>query len=319
MPDVVTLGEPLVVLLPAEPVGLDEAGALAVTVGGAEANTAMLLARLGHTVSYVSRVGDDPFGRRVVAAIAGAGVDVARVRVDPGAPTGLYAREWLPDGVRRVHYYRSGSAASRLSADDLDDELCAGARALLVSGITPALSPSCAAAVTRAIELARSAGALVALDLNYRPRLWAPAAARRALLPLLARVDLLLMSREDAAAILEADGEPALRAAAALGPRTVVLKAAEAGAAALADGVVARAPASPVLEVVDPVGAGDAFNAGFLSCVLRGGSVAEALRAGNELGAAAVTAPGDVTSRLPAPPLGLRGCPAVPPSASTDR
>jgi 2-dehydro-3-deoxygluconokinase len=291
--DVVTLGEPLVVLLPTSPVGLDEAAALAVTVGGAELNTALLLARLGHTVAYVARVGDDPFGRRVVAALAAAGVDVTRVRVDRAAPTGLYLREWLPDGLRRAHYYRSGSAASRLSVADVEDDLCAGARVLLLSGITPALSPSCAAAVRRGIDLARSAGALVAMDLNYRPRLWGVAAARRSLLPLLAGVDILLMSHEDSAAILEADDESALRAAAALGPGVVVLKAAEDGAMALVDGAVVRVPAVAVEEVVDPVGAGDAFNAGFLSSWLRLGDVAEALRAGNERGAAAVGSLGD--------------------------
>lgn len=296
MPDVVTLGEPLVVLLPTSPVGLDEAAGLAVTVGGAELNTALLLAALGHSVAYVARVGDDPFGQRVVAALAGAGVDVTRVRVDPSAPTGLYLREWLPDGLRRVHYYRSGSAASRLSESDVEDDLFAGARVLLLSGITPALSPSCAAAVRRAIGLARSAGVLVALDLNYRPRLWCAAAARRTLLPLLAGVDLLLMSREDSAAILEADDEPALRAVTALGPAVVVLKAAADGAMALVDGAVVRVPAAAVEEVVDPVGAGDAFNAGFLSTWLRGGSVAEALRAGNERGAAAVAGVGDAAS-----------------------
>jgi len=298
VPDVVTLGEPLVVLLPTEPVGLDEAGPLALAVGGAEANTGLLLARLGHSVSYVSRVGDDPFGRRVVGALAREGVDVTRVRVDPDAPTGLYLREWLPDGLRRVHYYRAGSAASRLSDADLDEGVCAGARVLLLSGITPALSASCAAAVRRAIVLARAAGALVAMDLNYRPRLWDRATARRALVPLMGQADVLLMSREDSLAILDADGEPAMRAAASLGARMVVLKMAEDGAAALVEGAVVWAPGVAVGEVVDPVGAGDAFNAGFLSCRLRGGGIADALRAGNELGAAAVASLGD--SAVPA-------------------
>jgi 2-dehydro-3-deoxygluconokinase len=298
MPAVVTLGEPLVVLLPTEPVGLDEAGSLAVAVGGAEANTALLLARLGHSVSYVSRVGDDPFGRRVVAVLAREGVEVTRVRSDPEAPTGLYLREWLPDGLRRVHYYRTGSAASRMSDADLDEGVCAGARVVLVTGITPALSPSCASAVQRVIALARSARALVAMDLNYRPRLWDPSTARRALVPLIGQVDLLLMGQEDSLAILEADGEPAMRAAAALGARTVVLRAAADGAAALVDGAVVRAPAIAVREVVDPVGAGDAFNAAFLSYWLRGRRIEDALRAGNELGAAAVATLGD--SAVPA-------------------
>jgi 2-dehydro-3-deoxygluconokinase len=305
MPAVVTLGEPLVVLLPTEPVGLDEAGSLAVAVGGAEANTALLLARLGHSVSYVSRVGDDPFGRRVVTTLAREGVDVTRVRIDRDAPTGLYLREWLPDGLRRVHYYRTGSAASRMSDADVDEDVCAAARAVLVTGITPALSASCASAVRRVIALGRSAGTLVAMDLNYRPRLWDRATARRALLPLIGEVDLLLMGHEDSLAILEADGEPAMRAAAALGARTVVLRAAAAGAAALVHGAVVRAPAIAVREVVDPVGAGDAFNAAFLSCWLRGRPIEDALRAGNELGAAAVASLGD--SAVPATAIERHG------------
>jgi 2-dehydro-3-deoxygluconokinase len=185
-----------------------------------------------------------------------------------------------------------------MSDADLDEGVCAGARVVLVTGITPALSPSCASAVQRVTALARSAGALVAMDLNYRPRLWDPATARRALLPLIGEVDLLLMGHEDSLAILEADGEPAMRAAAALGARTVVLRAAADGAAALAGGAVVRAPAVAVREVVDPVGAGDAFNAAFLSCWMRGGGVEDALRAGNELGAAAVASLGD--SAVPA-------------------
>jgi 2-dehydro-3-deoxygluconokinase len=117
-------------------------------------------------------------------------------------------------------------------------------------------------------------------------------------LPLIGDVDLLLMGHEDSLAILEADGEPAMRAAAALGARTVVLRAAADGAAALAGGAVVRAPAVAAREVVDPVGAGDAFNAAFLSCWLRGRPIEDALRAGNELGAAAVASLGD--SAVPA-------------------
>jgi 2-dehydro-3-deoxygluconokinase len=185
-----------------------------------------------------------------------------------------------------------------MSDADLDEDVCAGARAVLVTGITPALSPSCASAVRRVVALARSVGALVAMDLNYRPRLWDRSTARRALLPLIGDVDLLLMGHEDSLAILEADGEPAMRAAAALGARTVVLRAAADGAAALAGGAVVRAPAVAAREVVDPVGAGDAFNAAFLSCWLRGRPIEDALRAGNELGAAAVASLGD--SAVPA-------------------
>src|SRR5262249_34151927 len=134
---------------------------------------------------------------------------------------------------RRVLYYRAGSAASHLTPDDLPPEAFADARLLHLTGITPALSASCAATVTRAIELARKAGALVSFDPNYRPALWGAAAAQKTLLPLMARADLLLMGDEDCRALLEIDEEEqALRAGSALGAKLVVLKQAERGACA---------------------------------------------------------------------------------------
>jgi 2-dehydro-3-deoxygluconokinase len=284
----------MAVCYPPDPVRLDDTRALLLDIGGAEANLSIALARLGHSARFISRVGDDPFGQRIRSVLASEGADTSALLTDPHAQTGVFFREWLPDGARRVYYYRAGSAASRLAPDDLRAELFAGARFVHLTGITPALSASCAATLLCAIELARAVGAQVSFDPNYRPRLWEPEAARAALLPAVRASDVLLMGHEDAQAVLgTADEEQMLRAAQALGPRIVVLKRAERGALALADGQRYEAPAVPVERVVDPVGAGDGFDAGFLAGLLRGASIPECLRLGAQVGAASVAALGD--------------------------
>jgi 2-dehydro-3-deoxygluconokinase len=294
MAEVVTLGECMAVLYPPEPVALDQAPTLLLDIGGAESNLAIRLQRLGHTARFISRVGDDPFGHRIVQTLAESRVDSAFITVDAIAPTGVFFREWLPDGTRRVYYYRAGSAASRLSPTDLRLEAFQGARIVHLTGITPALSPGCAAAVARAIELARAVGAQVSFDPNYRPRLWDEATARATLLPLIAQADILLMGHEDSLAIFGTDdADAAMGQALALGAHLIVFKQAERGASALTGARSAHVPAHPVEQVIDPVGAGDAFDAGFLAGLLRGYELEQALQLGARLGAAAVGALGD--------------------------
>ena len=137
-------------------------------------------------------------------------------------------------------------------------------------------------------------GALLALDPNYRPRLWDAEAFRAALLPLLRQTDILLMGHEDARAAFGVDDEDAMLAAgAALGAKVVVLKRAERGAMALVEGRRYEAPAEPVAQAIDPVGAGDGFDAGFLAGWLRGWGAEASLRLGATVGAASVQALGD--------------------------
>jgi 2-dehydro-3-deoxygluconokinase len=289
------MGECMAVLYPQEPVTLDDARALLLDIGGAEANLSIALCRMGRSARFISHVGDDPFGQRMRNTLSKEGVDVDYLTTDTSAPTGVFFREWLPDGARRVYYYRANSAASRIGPDDLRAEMFAGARVVHLTGITPVLSASCAAACARAIELAHAAGALVSFDPNYRARLWKPEAARAALLPLMRQSDIILMGHEDAAAVLETgdDEAGAMHAAAALGPKLIVLKLAERGALALAEGNAYKVPAVPVERMIDPVGAGDGFNAGFLAGWLRGDSMEESLRLGARIGAAAVSTLGD--------------------------
>lgn len=294
MAEVISLGECMLLVYPAEPVGLEVCNDLRIDMAGAESNLCIGLSRLGHQALFISRLGDDPFGARIREQLAHEGLDTRALIADPAAPTGVFFRENLSDGRRRVYYYRSRSAASRLSPEDLDERWFEGAKVLHLTGITPALSETCAAACWRALELARKHGLLFSFDPNYRARLWDEETARKALVPIMEHADLLLMGHEDARAVLCAEGaEECLRSAASLGPRVVVLKQAEAGAMALAGGELLRVPPSPVQQVLDPVGAGDGFDAGFLSGWLRGLDLAGCLSLGAKVGARAVEVFGD--------------------------
>jgi 2-dehydro-3-deoxygluconokinase len=294
MVDVVTFGECMALVYPPEPVGLAESAALHLDIAGAESNLCIGLSRLGVAARFISRVGNDPFGERIRSVLRREGVDVSALIVDASASTGLFFREHLPDGQRRVYYYRRDSAASRLAPEDLRPEMFAGARLVHFSGITPALSASCAAACWRALELARQVGAAISFDPNFRPRLWDAQTAGKALRPFLPQVDLLLMGHEDAQALFGSSNEQeALRLAAVAGVKVPVLKRAERGACAWKAGALVETPAYPARQVVDPVGAGDGFDAGFLAGWLRGNSLEDCLRLGARIGAAAVEVMGD--------------------------
>ena len=298
--EVVTLGECMALAFPPEPVGLEESAVLRLDLAGAESNLCIGLSRLGVKARFISRVGDDPFGRRIRRVLEQEGVDTQALLTTPGAPTGVFFREHFPDGLRRVYYYRAGSAASRFAPEDLQVDWFQGARLVHLTGITPALSPSCAAACQCAIEIARQVGARVSFDPNYRSPLWKPEQARAALLPLVAQTDILLLGHEDAAALFNTQlgidpmvESEMMRQLAGLGVGLVVLKRGERGACALVGDEIIDTPAVPVQQVVDPVGAGDGFDAGFLAGWLRGDPLLECLRLGTMVGAAAVSVMGD--------------------------
>jgi len=294
MTSVVTLGETMA-LLSTPPWGRVTGGsALPVGIGGAESNVAIGLARLGVPCTWLSRVGDDELGSFVTREIRAEGVRVLASR-DPEAPTGLMLKEMRGGRPARVRYYRRGSAASLLSTSDIDDGVIAGADVVHLTGITAALGPGPLAVLEHVTRVAKSAGTVVSFDVNYRATLWPPREAGPVLARLAAAADIVFAGVEEAALLLGTRGEDAeefARGLAKTGPGTVVLKLGERGSLALQGDYVQHAAAVPV-TVVDPVGAGDAFVAGYLSGLVEGEPVPECLRRGNAAGAAVCAAPGD--------------------------
>ncbi|PWG64386.1 sugar kinase [Spiribacter halobius] len=290
-PVVVTAGESMIRLMGAEATRLRHADSLTVGIAGAESNLAIGLSRLGHAVALITRLGDDELGELVLRRIAAERVDLRGVRRVHGASTGLLLREQAPEG-QRVYYYRHGSAASGLSPDDVDPTLLAGARVLHLTGITPSLSASARAFCDALMVEARGQGLMVSLDVNFRSRLWPAEACRGWIEAALPAADLLFISREEGEALWGAVDQALLERLAAAGPRGVILKGDGADSLAWVEGQLHRAPLHAV-SAVDPVGAGDAFAAGYLDGWLAGRPPEACLRQANAMGAICVTGRGD--------------------------
>jgi 2-dehydro-3-deoxygluconokinase len=263
---VVTFGEAMLRFSPPVADSLEGADSFKVVVAGAEVNVAVALARLGFTASWMSRLPTNALGRRVIGAVRAHGVDTTHVQWTESGRLGLYFVDaGLPPRPPAVIYDRTGSAFAGITPDDLPANLLDGADLLHITGITLALSPGAAAAARHLIETAAQRGIDVSFDLNYRRKLWEPAEARAAILPLLPLVRFLFVSSADALAVLGIKGEP-VHQVQSLGnhfPRaTVVLTAGSSGAWAW-DGQLHYRPIIPGVEI-DRIGRGDAFCAGYL-------------------------------------------------------
>jgi 2-dehydro-3-deoxygluconokinase len=290
-PRVVTAGETMVLVVPSGPGRLRHATDVTLSIGGAESNVAIGLSRLGIPAGWVSALGDDELGELVLHRVRAEGVDTSAVRRLPGRPTGLYLREEV-GGAHRVYYYRRGSAASTLAPGAVDPSVLEGAAFLHLTGITGALSPESAEFLMWAARTAHDAGVRVSYDVNYRSRLWEPAAARAASEAMLPHVDVLLVGDEEAHALWGWDDKTCLERLADAGPGEVVLKLGARGCAAVIEGKRLTSPGFPALQV-DPIGAGDAFAAGYLAGSVWGLDAADRLRTANAMGAFCVQNLGD--------------------------
>jgi 2-dehydro-3-deoxygluconokinase len=289
----VTLGEAMAVCSATQVGPLRHARTLQLGVAGSEFNVAVAVRRLGVPSAWIGRVGDDEFGALILRELRAEQVDDGMVTVDPDHPTGVMFKERRTSRGGSVRYYRAGSAGSRLAPEHLDADRIAGAAVLHVTGITPALGDGPRAAVERAIGAARRGGAVVSLDLNYRSRLWGREAATTVLTGLARRADI-VFAGDDEAEMLVGEGPPERLAEglAALGPKEAVIKLGARGSVTWAGGEPHRVKALEV-AAIDPVGAGDAFVAGYLAMRIEGAPITERLDVARTAGAFAVTVLGD--------------------------
>jgi 2-dehydro-3-deoxygluconokinase len=292
MTDVLTFGETMALLTPPQIGPLRHAGSLDVGIAGAESNVAIGLARLGLSVRWVGRVGDDEFGRLIAMTLRGQGVD-AHPLVDREAPTALMLKEQRMSRATRVVYYRTGSAGSRLEPSDVDAESIAAARVLHVTGITAGLSDSSRQTVFDAIAHAHAAGSLVSLDVNHRTALWSAETAAPVYRQIVASSDIVFATEFEARLMVDgADAAALARALVALGPSTAIVKRGALGAVAVIEGEAFEVPPIAV-TAIDSVGAGDAFVAGYLAALCGGETAAGRLALAAQTGAFAVTVRGD--------------------------
>ncbi len=290
--DVLTIGETMVMVAPRAGRRIEIGGDVGLSIGGAESNVAILAARLGLRAAWVSRLGADTLGVLVLDEIARHGVDVGAVEFDPTAPTGLYVKDPSPVGTQ-VHYYRAGSAASRISPTMIAEPRLPDARITHFTGILPALSETCAAAARSLISRQAARSGLLSFDVNYRARLWADVGSAATTLHDMARSSDIVFVGLDEAALLWGTTDPAsVRRLLPDVPHLIVKDGAVEAVEFEAD-ISTRSPAGYV-EVVEPVGAGDAFAAAWLAGYLRGIPPAQRLELGHASAARVLVSPFDL-------------------------
>ncbi|OFE17419.1 hypothetical protein BA895_16535 [Humibacillus sp. DSM 29435] len=287
--DVVTLGETMLLLLAVDGLSSSQTPTFVASIAGAEANVACGLSRLGHHVTMFGRVGADPSGRRVRARLQGEGVDIEHLVTDPERGTGLLLRDAPAGRPVTVEYHRSNSAGAALHPDDLRMEVLRDARVLHVTGLSAVLSDSAFAAVELAMDTARQSGVHVSFDPNVRLRLADAVTWRDLMARLIPKADTVLIGDTEMLTLELPDPQACLAA----GPTTVVVKRGADGAYAT-DGTRSwHQPARPV-PVVDPVGAGDAFAAGWLSAHVDELPISERLKRACTVASLVVATRGDI-------------------------
>ncbi len=274
---------------------LETASSFDVHVAGAEANVAYALARLDRTVAWASRLPDTALGRRVLAGLRSAGVDCSGVMLAPEGRMGTYFVDvHRPPRPTSVIYDRADSAACSMTVDDLDWDLISDARVIHLTGITPALSDSLRNVVSELARTAASSDALLSFDVNYRAKLWSPEMALTELSPIMKLAELVVCGRQDARDVFGVGGEPdtvARQLSEEFSIPTLVVTDGHRGSWWVSDGQPGHLSALEI-DVVDPVGAGDAFTAGVIDGLLDN-DLLDGINRGTALAAAALTTRGD--------------------------
>ncbi|MCY9659546.1 sugar kinase [Paenibacillus chondroitinus] len=291
-PDIITFGETMALLMPSNGKGLEYSSELHSLFGGAESNVAIGVSRLGGKVGWFGRLGKDPMGRLIYKKIRGEGVDVSRAELTAEAPTGLMMREMIM-GKTSVYYYRKNSAASQMSAKHFDEDYIAGAKILHITGITPALSESCKEAAFEAVRLARKHGVKVSFDPNLRLKLWGIDEARPVLLELAKLADIFLPGLDELKLLYQTEDWDVIVGKLRELSAVSIVKGGENETYVVTKDSITAVPYFKAEQVVDTVGAGDGFCAGFLVGLSKEYDYAEAVRIGNLVGSLIVQTEGD--------------------------
>ncbi|WP_436857327.1 sugar kinase [Citrobacter tructae] len=295
--DVITIGEAMAMFVATQTGELADVERFIKRVAGAELNVATGLARLGMNVGWVSRVGNDSFGRFVINALKKEGIDAQGVTVDERFATGFQLKSKVENGTDPiVEYFRKGSAASHLSIADYNETYFSSARHLHLSGVAAALSASSYELLAHTARTLKAQGKTISFDPNLRPVLWKSEAEMVEKLNRLAfQADWVLPGFKEGM-ILTGQQTPEGIADFYLrhGVKAVVLKTGADGAwYKTADGEKGCVAPVKVDNVVDTVGAGDGFAVGVISALLEGRSLHQAVTRGNKIGALAIQVQGD--------------------------
>ncbi|MBU3182266.1 sugar kinase [Clostridium psychrophilum] len=295
MLDVITLGETMVLMSPTTGGSLKYANSFNKQIGGAESNFAIGIIRLGHSSGWISKVGNDPFGEYLLSFIRGEGVDVSKVKIDNQAQTAIYFKEFHELKDPTVYYYRAGLAASRMEPEDLDEDYISKAKILHLTGITPALSESAKKTIYRAIEIAKKHNVMVSFDPNIRRKLWKDEECRQVLLDLITKADIVLPGISECEFLFgESNPERACTRLLSMGPKIVAIKLGKDGCIVADKNSSQRVKGMVIEKVVDSIGAGDGFDAGFITGILNNWDIEKCGKLANDVGGFVTTVRGDI-------------------------
>ena len=287
MSKILLFGEPMALLI-ADTVGpLEDIEHFTRTLAGAEVNVCIGLSRLGHEATYITRLGEDPFGYYVEKFLRRENIGTEFVTYDKVYKTGIQLKNKVLEGDPYAPYYRKGSAASHMSVEEIEKIDFSNIELVHVTGIPPALSESCRKATYRLMERAREHGVFLTFDPNLRPALWESEEVMIATLnDLASKADLVLPGVAEGKILLGTE-EPAEIADAyqKMGVQQVVIKIGDKGAYVRDQDKSYHVAGFKVEKVIDTVGAGDGFAVGMISAKIEGLSLEDMVRRGNAVGA----------------------------------
>lgn len=294
MYDVITLGEAMIAFSPSSTGPMKFVNSFEKKIGGAELNLAIGCSRLGLKAGWISRLGNDEFGKYIHHFARGEGIDVSQVKLVDGYPTSLNFKEIAADGSVRTFYYRDKSPTLSMKPEDLDEAYFKNAKVLHITGIYPAINPKNIAVFERAIELAKEHGLQVSFDPNIRLRMWTKEESRKVLMKILPHVDILLAGDEEMEILIgEKDPRKIIEIVKKMGISFVAIKQGEKGSVGYYNGEIIEAPSVKVSNAVDTVGAGDGFDSGVLYGISQNWPLGKILTFANTIGSMVVGVIGD--------------------------
>ena len=291
----ILVGEPMGLFIAQEEGELSDVSGYSMAVAGAEFNVAVGLARLNLPVTYLTRLGEDPFGQKIVRTLQRNGIGSEFVSFSKERSTGFMLKSKVSTGDPKIFYFRKGSAASTLSKEDVDRMDFSGYGFVHLTGIFPALSESTKEASFYLIKKAREHGLTVSFDPNLRPQLWPDTETMVQTLNEFAALSDYVLPGEAEGELLCGDRDPRKIGQFYLerGAKAVVTKMGSRGAYLMTEQDQELVPGFSIEKVVDTVGAGDGFAAGILSALMEGKNLYDAVRRANAVGAIQVTSIGD--------------------------
>ncbi|MFU0782572.1 MAG: Sugar or nucleoside kinase, ribokinase family [Thermoanaerobacterium thermosaccharolyticum] len=294
MAEVLLVGEPMALFIAEEEGTLDRVNKFTKALAGAEANVAIGLSRLGHTVKYITRLGNDPFGKYIYEKLLEENIDVSSIKFTDEYPTGFMIKSKTSEGDPDIFYFRRGSAASHVTPDDIDCDV-SQLKHIHITGITAALSNDTLDTLYRMIQIGKENGIRISFDPNIRKSLWKSEDEMVSTLNDIAFKCDIVMPGIKEGFILTGSENPDDIADYYLnkGVKTVIIKIGDKGAYVKTKDESFTVSGYKVEKVVDTVGAGDGFATGVISGLLEGLTLKDAVKRGNAIGAIIIMSPGD--------------------------